>query len=31
MKKREILENIAITIILVGGMYLVSWVGYLFN
>ena len=31
MKKKEILENIAITIILVGGMYLVSWVGYLFN
>ena len=31
MKKKEILENIALAAILIGGMYLICLVGYLFN
>lgn len=31
MRRREILENIAVTVILLGGMYLVCLAGYLFN
>ena len=31
MSKKEVMENIALTVILLGGMYLVCLAGYLFN
>ena len=31
MKRKELLENIALTIILLGGMYMICLMGYLFN